>query len=87
MVNERANNRYTQGLNRLAAVALLFTNEEDAFWTLVAIIECILPNGYYSETLIASQVRLHVELKISYITSNKIMKLGLTLLGCFLPKA
>jgi len=46
---------YTQGLNRLAAVALLFTNEEDAFWTLVAIIECILPNGYYSETLIASQ--------------------------------
>ncbi|KAG1684046.1 TBC1 domain family member 2B [Nymphon striatum] len=47
---------YCQGINRLAAVALLFLDEEDTFWCLVAIIEKIMPVDYYSKTLITSQV-------------------------------
>ncbi|XP_008140361.2 TBC1 domain family member 2A isoform X1 [Eptesicus fuscus] len=48
---------YCQGLNRLAAVALLVLGEEEsAFWCLVAIVETIMPADYYSKTLTASQV-------------------------------
>ncbi|CAH6790367.1 Tbc1d2 [Phodopus roborovskii] len=48
---------YCQGLNRLAAIALLvLEDEESAFWCLVAIVETILPAEYYSKTLMASQV-------------------------------
>lgn len=46
---------YCQGLNRLAAIALLFMDEEDAFWCLVGIIKSIMP-GYFSRTLVAPQV-------------------------------
>ncbi|XP_070566750.1 TBC1 domain family member 2B-like [Ptychodera flava] len=46
---------YCQGLNRVAAIALLFLSEEDAFWCLVAIVEHIMPKDYYSKTLIGSQ--------------------------------
>ena len=45
-----------QGLNRLAAIALLFLNEEDAFWCLVAIIERLMPGGYYKPSLIDAHV-------------------------------
>ncbi|NWY91458.1 TBD2A protein, partial [Loxia curvirostra] len=48
---------YCQGLNRLAAVALLvLEDEESAFWCLVYIVENLMPADYYSETLITSQV-------------------------------
>ncbi|XP_072460331.1 TBC1 domain family member 2A isoform X1 [Notamacropus eugenii] len=48
---------YCQGLNRLAAIALLILEEEEsAFWCLVCIVETIMPSDYYSKTLIASQV-------------------------------
>ncbi|XP_073907495.1 TBC1 domain family member 2A isoform X2 [Castor canadensis] len=48
---------YCQGLNRLAAIALLvLEDEESAFWCLVAVVETILPADYYSKTLTASQV-------------------------------
>ncbi|XP_010975770.1 TBC1 domain family member 2A isoform X1 [Camelus dromedarius] len=48
---------YCQGLNRLAAIALLVLDEEEsAFWCLVAIVEVIMPADYYSKTLLASQV-------------------------------
>ncbi|KAK2488424.1 hypothetical protein MC885_020535 [Smutsia gigantea] len=48
---------YCQGLNRLAAVALLVLDEEEsAFWCLVAIVETIMPADYYSKTLMSSQV-------------------------------
>lgn len=47
---------YCQGLNRLAAIALLFLNEEDAFWCLVAIIERLMPGGYYKPSLIDAHV-------------------------------
>ncbi|XP_033638800.1 TBC1 domain family member 2B-like [Asterias rubens] len=46
---------YCQGLNRLAGIGLLYLDEENAFWCLVAIIECIMPADYYSKTLIGSQ--------------------------------
>lgn len=42
---------YCQGLNRLAAVALLFMPEEDAFWCLVAIVETIMPKDYFGRNL------------------------------------
>nr|XP_056704912.1 TBC1 domain family member 2A [Euleptes europaea] len=48
---------YCQGLNRLAAVALLVLEEEEnAFWCLVHIVENLMPLDYYSNTLIGSQV-------------------------------
>ncbi|XP_040487585.1 TBC1 domain family member 2A isoform X1 [Ursus maritimus] len=48
---------YCQGLNRLAAIALLVLEEEEsAFWCLVAIVETIMPADYYSKTLTSSQV-------------------------------
>ncbi len=46
---------YCQGLNRLAAIALLFLTEEDSFWCLVAIVHQLLPPDYYSHTLLGSQ--------------------------------
>ncbi|XP_032163126.1 TBC1 domain family member 2A isoform X4 [Mustela erminea] len=47
---------YCQGLNRLAAIALLVLEEEEsAFWCLVAIVETIMPPDYYSKTLTSSQ--------------------------------
>ncbi|NXG47569.1 TBD2A protein, partial [Psilopogon haemacephalus] len=48
---------YCQGLNRLAAVALLvLEDEETSFWCLVHIVENLMPADYYSDTLITSQV-------------------------------
>lgn len=42
---------------RLAAISLLvLKDEENAFWCLVAMVENIMPQDYYSKTLIASQV-------------------------------
>lgn len=42
---------------RLAAVALLvLQSEEEAFWCLVAVVETIMPQDYYTRTLVASQV-------------------------------
>ncbi|XP_036399716.1 TBC1 domain family member 2B-like [Megalops cyprinoides] len=47
---------YCQGLNRLVAVALLYLEEEEAFWCLVAIVEVFMPRDYYTKTLLGSQV-------------------------------
>ncbi|KAH0628488.1 hypothetical protein JD844_009741 [Phrynosoma platyrhinos] len=48
---------YCQGLNRLAAIALLVLEEEEnAFWCLVHITENLMPPDYYSNMLIGSQV-------------------------------
>ncbi|XP_063053977.1 TBC1 domain family member 2B [Engraulis encrasicolus] len=46
---------YCQGLNRLAAIALLYLEEEDAFWCLTAIVEVFMPRDYYTKTLLGSQ--------------------------------
>ncbi|KAL4641960.1 TBC1 domain family member 2B [Arapaima gigas] len=47
---------YCQGLNRLAAIALLYLDQEDAFWCLIAIVEVFMPRDYYTKTLLGSQV-------------------------------
>ncbi len=39
----------------LAATGLLFLSEEMTFWMLVAIVENILPLGYFSQGLASSQ--------------------------------
>lgn len=46
---------YCQGMNRIAAIILLFLSEEEAFWCLVAIIDYIMPADYYSKTMLAAQ--------------------------------
>ena len=35
-------------MNRIAAIALLFLDEEDAFWCLVSIVTFLLPQNYYA---------------------------------------
>ncbi|XP_060709624.1 TBC1 domain family member 2B [Hemiscyllium ocellatum] len=47
---------YCQGLNRLAGIALLYLEQEEAFWCLVAITECFMTPDYYTKNLIGSQV-------------------------------
>ncbi|XP_067871384.1 TBC1 domain family member 2B isoform X2 [Heterodontus francisci] len=47
---------YCQGLNRLAAIALLYLEQEEAFWCLVAIAECFMTPDYYTKNLLGSQV-------------------------------
>ncbi|AWP08423.1 putative TBC1 domain family member 2B [Scophthalmus maximus] len=47
---------YCQGLNRLVAIALLYLDQEDAFWSLIAIVEVFMPRDYYTKTLLGSQV-------------------------------
>ncbi|XP_051944858.1 TBC1 domain family member 2A-like [Xyrauchen texanus] len=52
---------YVQGLNRLAAIALLvLQKEEDAFWCLVVIVEYIMPQDYYTKDLVGCQADQHV---------------------------
>ncbi|XP_072290873.1 TBC1 domain family member 2B [Eucyclogobius newberryi] len=47
---------YCQGLNRLVAISLLYMDQEDAFWMLIAIVEVFMPRDYYTKTLLGSQV-------------------------------
>jgi len=63
---------YCQGLNRLAAIALLFLNEEDAFWCLVAIVQHLLPKDYYSRTLLGSQTDQRVLKELLQIRASKL---------------
>lgn len=44
---------YCQGMNRLAAVALLVLPEEEAFWCLKTIVDKIMPKGYYNDLWLA----------------------------------
>lgn len=47
---------YCQGMNLITANLLLITpSAEDAFWILASIVENILPQGYYDQSLIASR--------------------------------
>nr|XP_045251802.1 TBC1 domain family member 2B isoform X2 [Macaca fascicularis] len=52
---------YCQGLNRLVAVALLYLEQEDAFWCLVTIVEVFMPRDYYTKTLLGSQSSVEEE--------------------------
>ena len=66
---------YCQGFNRIAAIALLFMNEEDAFWLLVYIIEHLMPPEYYSrdKQLIGAQVDQEV---LKELLQEKLPRLG-----------
>ena len=46
----------SQGFNRIAAIALLFLNEEDAFWLMVYIIDVVMPPTYYAKQLVGAQI-------------------------------
>jgi small G protein signaling modulator 3 len=47
---------YCQGMNLVAAnLLLIMPSTEDAFWILVAMIETILPQGYFDHSLLASR--------------------------------
>uniref|UniRef100_A0A8D8RWV6 RUN and TBC1 domain-containing protein 3 n=1 Tax=Cacopsylla melanoneura TaxID=428564 RepID=A0A8D8RWV6_9HEMI len=46
---------YCQGTGMIAASLLLLMEEEEAFWTLSAIVEDLLPASYYTPTLIGIQ--------------------------------
>ncbi|XP_071749014.1 TBC1 domain family member 2B isoform X3 [Lepeophtheirus salmonis] len=66
---------YCQGFNRIASIALLFMNEEDAFWCLVYIIEHAMPEDYYSrdKQLIGAQVEQEV---LKELLTEKIPRLA-----------
>lgn len=56
---------------RLAAIALLvLQSEEDAFWCLVAVVEGIMPQDYYTKNLVASQVRKYSPVRCPDNTSH-----------------
>ena len=63
---------YCQGLNRLAAIALLFLEEEDSFWCLVAIVQHLLPQDYYSRTLLGSQTDQRVLKELLQLRAGKL---------------
>lgn len=48
---------YVQGMGFVAALLLVFIDPpEEAFWCLCAVIECLLPEDYYSATLLGLRV-------------------------------
>jgi predicted SAM-dependent methyltransferase len=53
--NHNKNVGYCQGMNLIAAIALLFLDEETTFWFLQAVIEKLLPAGYFSPGLLGAQ--------------------------------
>ena len=64
---------YCQGLNRLAAIALLFLDEEHAFWCLVTIIHHHLPRDYYDRSLLGSQADQVLVLHIDLIYATNVI--------------
>ncbi|VDO33672.1 unnamed protein product [Haemonchus placei] len=61
---------YCQGLNRIAAVALLYLDEEDAFWFLIAFTELQPPN-YYASNLIGAVADQKFDLNITVTRKHK----------------
>ena len=62
-----------QGFNRIAAIALLFLNEEDAFWLMVYIIDVVMPSNYYTKQLLGAQVEIQFQFFIFNCDSNTVM--------------
>ena len=52
---------YCQGFNMIAAIALLFLDEEDAFWCLLYIVELLMPGSYYTRHMSGAMVdQVHI---------------------------
>lgn len=47
---------YCQSMNYICALLLFHLSEEESFWVFAAIIEDIIPYGYYSPTMIGARV-------------------------------
>ena len=70
---------YCQGLNRLAAIALLFLDEEHAFWCLVTIVHHHLPRDYYDRSLLGSQAD---QVSLFHIVSFIVVPVVLSIAAC-----
>eukprot|EP00004_Rigifila_ramosa_P019473 TRINITY_DN4946_c0_g1_i3.p1 TRINITY_DN4946_c0_g1~~TRINITY_DN4946_c0_g1_i3.p1 ORF type:complete len:966 (-),score=175.07 TRINITY_DN4946_c0_g1_i3:1026-3923(-) len=63
---------YTQAMNNIVGILILFMDEERAFWMLVTIVEHILPNEFYTDGMIG----IHTELRVfRTLLAEKIPKL------------
>ena len=65
---------YCQSMNFICGMALLFMDEEDAFWLLAAILEELLPVDYYTKTMIGSYVDQYVLMHIVKVCFPSIHK-------------
>eukprot|EP00742_Colponemidia_sp_Colp-10_P009143 GILJ01009945.1.p2 GENE.GILJ01009945.1~~GILJ01009945.1.p2 ORF type:complete len:469 (+),score=63.12 GILJ01009945.1:2087-3493(+) len=63
---------YCQSMNFIVGVLLLFMTEEEAFWTLIALIEHILPADYYHGSLVGAHTDQHT---LRHLLSQKMPKL------------
>jgi len=51
---------YCQSMNFLAAMMLIYVEEETVFWMIGTVLDDILPSGYYAENLIGIKVDIRV---------------------------
>jgi hypothetical protein len=51
---------YCQSLNFLTGMMLIFMQEEDAFWLLIAVVERLLPEDYFTKNMVGTYVDQHV---------------------------
>lgn len=70
MKNEKVG--YCQSLNFMAGAMLLFMEEESAFWLMCNVVEDLLPDDYYSKTMIGTYVDQFV---LAYIIKTTMPKL------------
>lgn len=66
---------YCQSLNFITANILLFMAEEDAFWLLTTIVECLLPIDWYTKTMIGTYVDQSVFLNLIKLQHPKMYTL------------
>lgn len=51
---------YCQSMNFIVATMLMYCSEEQSFWILCSLIEDLLPDGYYTESLSGLRADLHL---------------------------
>ena len=66
---------YCQGFNRIAAIALLFLDEEEAFWCLLYILEVLLPETYYKKQMVGAQVD---QVVILFLVPQSLLTINIT---------